>query len=79
MGENFWGDVDLDGDADWLDDWIGDSAMMAVLRARRKLERGEPLTKEEAELLGEPFEEDEAEEWEAGDERDDWEEDDDDD
>lgn len=58
MGENFWGDVDGDGDADPWDDVLGDALLAEVMRIRRKHERGERLTREEAELLGVEWDED---------------------
>lgn len=52
MGDNFWGDMDGDGDADRWDDFFGDGLLMETMRAEEKHRRGEPLTREEAEWLG---------------------------
>lgn len=51
--ENFWGDVDGDGDADIMDDWLGDSILELAahrLSVRRKILSGEPLTEGEIEF-----------------------------
>lgn len=52
MGDNFWGDMDGDGDADRWDDVIGDGLLMDTMRAEEKRRRGKPLTRDEAEWLG---------------------------